>query len=232
MSAKIITVFNQKGGCAKTMTTMQLAGTFALRGLKVFVVDMDAQNTSTLWSLGAEDASPFPATVLSFAPLQEGFLQKLPPLMEKYDVVLIDCPPSLGSRVPWAALSIADLALIPVIPVMDNVWASKQAEDLILQARESRNQNGVAVELKAAYLLSVVRRGKIYAACLDELKRNSRIPILKAFISHRNAFPESQLFGCCVKSMGASAATTEVDAAAEEIAGLVGLKLTKQKVSK
>ena len=93
MSAKIITVFNQKGGCAKTMTTMQLAGTFALRGLKVFVVDMDAQNTSTLWSLGAEDESPFPATVLSFAPLQEGFLQKLPPLMERYDVILIDCPP-------------------------------------------------------------------------------------------------------------------------------------------
>jgi chromosome partitioning protein len=32
MTAKIVTVFNQKGGCAKTMTTMQLAGTLGLRG--------------------------------------------------------------------------------------------------------------------------------------------------------------------------------------------------------
>ena len=115
---------------------------------------------------------------------------------------------------------------------MDNVWASKQAEDLILQARESRNQNGVVADLKAAYLLSVVRRGKVYTACLDVLKKNSRIPILSAFISHRNAFPESQLFGGCVKSMGSSAATTEVDQAADEIAALVGLKLAKQKVTK
>jgi len=37
MTAKLITIFNQKGGCAKTMTTMQLAGAFGLRGLKVLL---------------------------------------------------------------------------------------------------------------------------------------------------------------------------------------------------
>lgn len=230
MSAKIITVFNQKGGCAKTMTTMQLAGAFALRGLKSFVIDVDAQNTSSLWALGADDAQPFPATVLSLAPLQEGFLHKLQPIVEKYDVVLIDCPPALGSRVPWAALSIADLALIPVIPVMDNVWASKQAEDLILQARESRKENGIAEDLKAAYLLSMVRRGKVFSACLDVLKKGARIPILNSSVSMRNAFPESQLFGCCVKSFQNSPASEEIDRVADEVAALLGLKLKKQKV--
>ena len=49
MPAKIVTVFNQKGGCAKTMSTMQLAGAYGLRGLKVFVIDMDPQNTAALW---------------------------------------------------------------------------------------------------------------------------------------------------------------------------------------
>src|SRR3989344_5299246 len=52
---KIITVFNQKGGCAKTMTTMQVAGTLAHRGLKVLVADVDPQNTSTLWSMTADE---------------------------------------------------------------------------------------------------------------------------------------------------------------------------------
>jgi chromosome partitioning protein len=60
MTAKIVTVFNQKGGCAKTMTTMQLAGTLGLQGLKVFVVDMDPQNTAALWFHQAAAETPFP----------------------------------------------------------------------------------------------------------------------------------------------------------------------------
>ena len=41
MSAKIITVFNQKGGCGKTTLCMQLAGAFAYSGLRTLVIDMD-----------------------------------------------------------------------------------------------------------------------------------------------------------------------------------------------
>jgi len=81
MTAKIITIFNQKGGCAKTMTTMQLAGTLGLRGLKVFVVDMDPQNTAALWFHEAND-EPFPAEVMSLAPLKEGFISKLDSLVK------------------------------------------------------------------------------------------------------------------------------------------------------
>ena len=61
MPAKLIAVFNQKGGCAKTMTTMQLAGTMGLRGMKILVVDMDRQGTSVIWSAHAEKEKPFPA---------------------------------------------------------------------------------------------------------------------------------------------------------------------------
>src|SRR5450830_736930 len=93
MTAKIVTVFNQKGGCAKTMTTMQLAGTIGLRGLKVFVVDMDPQNTAALWFHQASAEAPFPAEVLSMAPLKEAFLEKLSAIAEKYDIIIIDCPP-------------------------------------------------------------------------------------------------------------------------------------------
>ena len=142
MSAKIVTVFNQKGGCAKTMTSMQLAGTFGLRGLKVFVVDMDPQNTAALWFHQSTPEQPFPADVMSMAPLKEAFLDKLGPFVAKCDVIIIDCPPALGSRVPWAALVASDLALIPVVPVMDNVWASKQAEELVLEARQARESKG------------------------------------------------------------------------------------------
>lgn len=225
--AKIITVFNQKGGCAKTMSAMQLAGAFGLAGLKVFVIDMDPQNTAALWFHSATPEQPFPAEVMSMAPLKEAFLEKIGPLVAKSDVVIIDCPPALGSRVPWAALLASDLALIPVSPVMDNVWASKQAEELVLEARSARQGRGGDSELKAAYLLSMVRRGKVFESCLETLKASAQIPILKSVVSMRNAFPESQLFGCVAKSFGKSPAATEMDAVADEVAKLVGIKLKK-----
>ena len=227
MSAKIITVFNQKGGCAKTMSTMQLAGTFGLRGLKVFVVDMDPQNTAALWFHQATPEQAFPAEVMSMAPLKEAFLEKLGPLSTKFDVIIIDCPPALGSRVPWASLVASDFALIPVAPVMDNVWASKQAEELVLEARQARESKGITSELKAAYLLSMVRRGNVFDHCLETLRSGAQIPILKSKIAMRNAFPESQLFGCVAKSFGKSVATNEIDALADEIAKILGLKLKK-----
>jgi len=220
MTAKIITIFNQKGGCAKTMTAMQLAGTLGLRGLKVFVVDMDPQNTAALWFHEADDV-PFPAEVMSLAPLKEGFISKLDSLVKKYDVIIIDCPPALGSRVPWVALLASDLAIIPVIPVMDNVWASRQAEELVAEAKKENPA------LKAVYLLSMIRRGNVFDLCLDTLKNKTRLPILKSHVSMRNAFPESQVYGCVVSSFGKSVATDEMNAVADETAELLGFKLKK-----
>lgn len=232
MTAKVITVFNQKGGCAKTMTSMQLSGTLGLWGLKVYVVDMDPQNTAALWALQAQQGAEFPATVHSYAPLKAAFLNKVESLMDKFDVVIIDCPPAIESPVPWTSLLIADLALIPVVPVMDNVWASKVAEDLVLKAREERSANGVAEELKAAYLLSMVRKGKVFDVCLDALKEGIHLPILSSRIGMRNAFPESQLFGCVVGAFGKSTASGEVEAAAREVLKLLDIKLPKKQGAK
>ena len=94
----VIAVFNQKGGCAKTMTTMQLAGALGLKGLKVFVVDMDPQNTAALWFHQATPDQPFPADVLSMAPLKEAFLDKLGPFIAKYDAIIIDSLALYGTK--------------------------------------------------------------------------------------------------------------------------------------
>lgn len=222
MTAKIVTCFNQKGGCAKTTDTIQLAGTLGLRGLKVFVVDMDPQNTAALWYHAADEV-PFPAEVMSLAPMKEDFISKLDTLSKKYDVIIIDCPPALESRVPWASLLVSDFAIIPVVPVMDNIWASRQAEELV---EEARKQNPA---LQAAYLLSMMRRGKVFDQCLSILEEKANLPILKSRISMRNAFPESQIYGCVVSAFGESRATEELDALASEVAGILGLKLKRSK---
>jgi chromosome partitioning protein len=221
--ARIVTVFNQKGGCAKTTTTIQLAGTLGLRGLKVHIIDMDPQNTAALWCLAA-DEMPFPAESMSLAPLKDKFIDKLDGMAKNYDVIIVDCPPALGSLVPWASLLVSDLAIIPVVPVMDNIWASKQAEELV-EAAQQQNQS-----LKAVYLLSMVRRGKVFEHCRAALQEKARLPILKTQIAMRNAYPESQIFGCVVPMLDAkSQAAEEAEALAAEVADILGLKLKKRK---
>ena len=202
---KVVTVFNQKGGCGKTMTSMQLAGTFAHRGYRTLVADVDPQNTAALWSLSAQPDTPFPASVVNLSPLKEHFVQKLLQVADNFDLIVIDCPPALGSNVPWSALTISDMALVPVIPVMDNVWASKAAEDLILSNRSARETMGNHAPLEAAYIFSMVRRGTVFTECRKTLQSTAQIPILKESLSMRNAFPECQLYGCSVHSFGPSA---------------------------
>ncbi len=50
-----ITVYNQKGGQAKTTITRDLAAAFAEAGLKVLIVDFDSQNASVSNYLGVDD---------------------------------------------------------------------------------------------------------------------------------------------------------------------------------
>jgi chromosome partitioning protein len=40
-------ILHSKGGCGKTTTTSELAGAFAVRGLRVLVVDADPQGALT-----------------------------------------------------------------------------------------------------------------------------------------------------------------------------------------
>ncbi len=51
---RTITLSNNKGGSAKTTTTVNLAAAFGERGLRVLVVDLDPQGSATDWLGGQE----------------------------------------------------------------------------------------------------------------------------------------------------------------------------------
>jgi chromosome partitioning protein len=227
-SCKIIAVVNQKGGCTKTATSMQLGGAFAEAGILTAIVDMDPQATATLWSMQSRPGkAQFPAKVVSLGALKERFLDKLGPLTESYELLIIDCPPAVESNVPWASLLVADLAIIPVVPVMDNVWASKIAEDLVIKARDERAEKGSAGALDAVFLLQQQRRGTVFEVCEEVLRDGARLPILTTKIALRNIYPESQLYGTHVTAMGNTAAASEVTSFRDEVAKILTIKFPK-----
>jgi ATPases involved in chromosome partitioning len=53
----MITLSNNKGGSGKTTTTVSLASVFAERGLRVLVVDLDPQGSTTEWLGGCESST-------------------------------------------------------------------------------------------------------------------------------------------------------------------------------
>jgi len=151
--AVIVAVTNQKGGVAKTTTTLNLAAVLGQRGIKVCVIDADSQCNATIGlgvdpiAVGLErrglyevliESRPAEETVL---PVVDGLFDLLPTsqtlaaadmqlisdpsggqfrlhdqiiaLGTRYDVVLIDTPPTLA-MLTMNALFAANFVLIPV----------------------------------------------------------------------------------------------------------------------
>jgi chromosome partitioning protein len=228
MTAKVITVFNQKGGCGKTTIAMSLAGAFGLRGYQALVVDMDPQGTASRWASAAPEEQPFPASVMSLAPMEGKMHREVKNHIESFDVILIDCPPAMNSAAPTSAMLISDLALIPVVPSPADIWAAESAKKLAESAQASNE------DLAARVVANMVQRSTSLAKDLMSLlEADQDFPLMRSALGSRTAFRDAQLLGATVHQVPrASAAVAEVEAMANEVLGLVELPLRKKSVRK
>ncbi|MDX6680327.1 MAG: chromosome partitioning protein [Solirubrobacteraceae bacterium] len=162
-----IAVLSQKGGTGKTTTVRTLTDVLRRAGLEVLVVDLDPQgNLSDYFDVDPE-ASPTIGDVLAGrakAPdaVRDGILpanlslaeaelmlagkmgreltlkRALKPLKDSYDLILLDCPPSLG-LLTVNALVAADHALLTTEAQYFALQGVEQALEVIELARDGLN---------------------------------------------------------------------------------------------
>lgn len=217
MTAKIITIFNQKGGCGKTTVSVHLAGTIAMRGSRVLLVDMDDQSTATKWISEASDDKPFPASLINLAAMGGKMHREINNQIKNYDYIIIDCPPAIQSPAPSSAMLISDLAVIPVVPSPADMWAAMAAKQLALSAQVTNEG------LKVVLLPNMVQSNtKIARDALEVLSEDDEVPLLKSTLGTRSAFRECQLEGGTVHLIPkATKAIAEVDALVDEILSII-----------
>ena len=219
-----IAIANQKGGCGKTTTCMNLAGGLAAAGLNTLVVDADPQGSATEWRNRSEESLlNFDVIAMSTSSIHK----ELPRVMKNssYEVALIDCPPGTETKgfgtVTRSALLAADYVIIPsrptpidflatsiMLPVLSDVATIKpeQRVFLLLNAKHSTNRLGRTAREGALGLFA---------------EQGIDIAILHTEVHDRTAFAEAPAAGQTVVDFApASKAAEEILSLTKEVIAL------------
>jgi chromosome partitioning protein len=225
MAAKLIIVTNQKGGAGKTTAAVHLAGTSVRRGFKTLLIDADKQGTATTWVAQAEEGQPHKIRVMGLAMAEAKIAQEVKQYVDDYDIILVDCPPSVDSPIPQVMMMIADLAIVPIVPKPGDLWASTDL--LELAERASAVNPELKVRLLGSNVIANLAMSKHSLSSMATMRESA--PLFKTRLHQRTAFVEAMLTGDSVHYFGSSAksAIAEVESLFDEIVATLKLQLPK-----
>lgn len=165
-SVRIISIANQKGGCGKTTTSINLAAALTFNGKRVLLIDLDPQAHASLGLNIVSQNSIYnviskvapkklsldqvilkvrdgldlvPSNVLVGTLEQELFEEIgrelkltgiLTAVQDRYDYVIIDCPPNLGFLTVNAFRACTEL-IIPVEPSRFSIQGVERLMDIV-----------------------------------------------------------------------------------------------------
>lgn len=217
----IISCVNYKGGVGKSTLTQNLAVALALRDYKVCIVDADVTAATMDWSEMRHENEIVPPIACVPLTNPKSFTSQVKKQYTdgQYDVLLIDCPPTL-SPVAVKAMYISHYLFIPLnttggsdIKVTEKLLARFQ------EIKEAKEEGGGQIE---AYLLANGFRNGITLHTegikdIKELSQHYGVGMFKTIMHNRVAYGEANSIGYGVVELGDKKASAEIEALVEEI---------------
>ena len=226
IGTRIIAVANQKGGVAKTTTTLNLAAGLSTRGKRVLIVDLDPQGGSgvsigiatdalnkSVYNVLIDDEVGFSDIIsktkfgFDIAPSnidlagaeielkqllasEQVLKRKLEEVIESYDFILLDCPPSLG-MLTVNALTAAKEVFIPMAMEDLALRGLEMLAKTITKIRAITNPNLHYLGILATKYDRTTLNSKEMFAALTAAAQNAGIKLFNAYIPDTVRFKES-----------------------------------------
>ena len=224
---RVIAVANQKGGVGKTTTTINVAASLAMQGLRTLVVDLDPQaNASSglgldvrtldhsvydvlLHNLPMEDCiEPTEIKNLFVAPSHldlAGAEIELVPAMSRetrlqmavqaiiddYDYVLIDCPPTLGLLTINAMAAATEV----MVPIQCEYYALEGLGQLIRNVDLVRRNLNPRLEISTIVCVMYDARTKLSQMVVDEVRDAFGEKVARTVVPRNVRISEAPSFG-------------------------------------
>jgi chromosome partitioning protein len=254
--ALTITVLSQKGGTGKTTAVRTLADAYRRGGLEVLCVDLDPQGNLSDYFDVPPDASPTVADLLAgqaraadavyadILPANLGLAEAelvlagkmgreltlrrgLREIKRGYDLVLVDCPPSLG-LLTVNALVAADHALITSEAEYFSLQGVEQALEVVELAKESLHPDldWLGVVLNIADMRLVHSR-----EALKSLQERFGDKVFEAIVRRSVRYAESAERGVSILDFAPDLGADYLALASEVLARLGGFEEARERLS-
>ena len=225
--AKVIAFTNQKGGVAKTTTTLNLAAAFVERGHRVLCVDLDPQGNLTM-SQGIDpdslevsmydvlvydtsirevirkrevdvacasiDLAGAEIAMSTMIGRERAWKKAFAPILEDYDYIFIDTPPSLG-LLTINALTASDKVIVPVQCEYLSMRGLIQLQNTLSMVRDELNPD---IEIEGILPTLVDNRTVHAKEAIEILEENFGDRVFASRITKTVRFAEAPVKGMSV----------------------------------
>ena len=191
----IIVVGGIKGGSGKTTVATNLAILRAKEGRDVLLVDADDQETATDFTQLRNEKLDGKAGYTSIKLTGPALRTQIQRLVDKYEDIVIDTG-GRDTTSQRAALTLADLLLVPFVPRSFDVWTIERVAALVSEMQPANPK------LRACTFINRADpRGQDNADAAEVLKEISTIEFIDVAIGSRKAFGNAAAEGLAVTEL-------------------------------
>ncbi|MEM1239740.1 MAG: ParA family partition ATPase [Cyanobacteria bacterium P01_H01_bin.26] len=208
-----IAIVSLKGGVSKSTLCVNIGAALSKLGRSVVVVDADPQGSINDWATIRDEVSRPPFTVLAAA--RKTLNRDIDALQGSHDDCLIDTP-GRAEAITLAAISAADLVLIPISPSSYDLWAAEQTLERMDPIR------AIYTDIKIAYVVSKAVVGSSLDRELRQVIKGMEGDLLKTVVHQRVAFQRCA-DGATIYELKDEKAQREVTNLTKEILKLMGV---------